>query len=293
MSILDRLGGRFLDLLIRRYNRLTAAEAERRCERLAMLVMRIDKKHRERATKNLALAFPEKDDAWRKATMREMYLHFGRVGSDFLRAETREDADVVRTAEVIGREYLDEAIALGKGTLCCSGHFGNWERFVQWLAATGHPVSVIAREADQDSVQGRMTRLREAAGVQVLLRGSAAMEMVKRLRKGELVAMLPDQNDDECFVPFFGHPAGTVLGPAKIQSRGGTAILPFYCIRLGTDKYRIIFRPIISGQTPEETMTTLSRELETVVRAHPEQYLWMHDRWKLARRKGLLPAGSD
>jgi len=116
--------------------------------------------------------------------------------------------------------------------------------------------------------------------------------MLAELRKNKLLGVLPDQNTDECFVPFFGHPTGTVLGPAVLHQRTGAVMLPAYCVRIGIGQYRVIVRPPIDLQNIEENRELLAAEmnarLEEVIREYPEQYLWMHDRWKSARRAGLL-----
>jgi Kdo2-lipid IVA lauroyltransferase/acyltransferase len=127
--------------------------------------------------------------------------------------------------------------------------------------------------------------------MQVLSRGSAAREIIKRLKAGEVVGLLPDQNADDAFIPFFGKPAGTVLGPAVLHIKTKAPLLPSCCIRTGPGTYKVIFfEPIrqLENETAEELMTRINAVLEKMIRIAPEQYLWMHDRWRNARRKGLL-----
>lgn len=290
----ERLAGWALDRLIDWFSQTPNATAEKRGERIGLLWMLVDKKHRRRADINLALAFPEKDEKWRKHVRVECFRHFGRVLSDFLRAETRWKQEIDDAVSTVGREYYDQLIDMKIGVLACTGHFGNWERMSAWISAQGNSIAVVAREANQGALQERILRIRTSAGAKVLHRGNAAIEMVKTLKRGQIIGILPDQNDDECFVPWFGHPAGTVLGPAQLQLRTGAAILVCHGTRIGVGKYEISFRkPIfvedMDSADPTAIMARVAKELEEGVRAHPEQYLWMHDRWKSARQRGLVP----
>jgi KDO2-lipid IV(A) lauroyltransferase len=113
------------------------------------------------------------------------------------------------------------------------------------------------------------------------------------MRNNELVAILPDQNSWEAFVPFFGKPAGTALGPAVLHRRTGAALIPLACFVDGPGKLHMVFgEPIVplEGFDDEDCaiMAAINKALEDLIRVHPEQYLWFHDRWKSARRKGLL-----
>lgn len=288
----DRIVGWAFDATLRRFARRDAAAAERSGERLGLLAYRLDKKHRTRAEKNLRLAFPERSEAWALETARESFLHFGRLASDLMRAPGRSNAEVLEAME--DDPSLDGFFvrAQGQGGIFCTGHLGNWERAAHWVTARGHKLSVVMRNADQPVVQERMERLRRAAGIELLSRGDAAMGMLRRLRKHELIAVLPDQNADDAFVTFFGHPTGTVLGPAVMAQRAGSLLLPVFCLRTGPGRFRFVASEAIdvkaSGLSPTEVMARYYQALESAVREAPEQYLWMHDRWKSARRRKLL-----
>lgn len=129
-------------------------------------------------------------------------------------------------------------------------------------------------------------------GMTVLSRGDSARPILKKLKHQEVVGILPDQNSDESYVPFFGKPCGTVLGPAVLHMRTGAPLLPAYCVRLAPGKYKTIVLEAIDLEnrcdSPEELMTQVNAALESVIRQYPEQWLWMHDRWKNARKNNLL-----
>ena len=271
----------------RRFARRDAAGAERMGERLGLLAYRLDKKHRARAEANLRLAFPERGEAWAAETARESFRHFGRLAGDLMRSPTRTDAEVLGALEIPpgALDYLEP----GRGTVVCTGHVGNWERAAHWVTASGHKLSVVVRHVNQAALQERIEGLRRNAGIEILSRGDAAMGMMRKLRRGEFVAVLPDQNANEAFVPFFGIPTGTVVGPAVMAKRTRAFMLSGFCLRSGPGRYRMIVHPPQDEiGDPVEAMAAYYRDLEAAIREAPEQYLWMHDRWKTSRRRKLI-----
>jgi KDO2-lipid IV(A) lauroyltransferase len=284
LAAFDRAQGLFL--------KKDVAVTERRGEKLGLLLYRLDKKHRRRTVANLELAFPEWTSERRETVARDVFRHWGRVTGDFLRTPLRTNEELLANMEVEGQEYIALAEAAGKGIIACTAHLGNFERFGHWCTATGRPITVVARDANQGEMQARVARVRESSKVEFLSRGDSARAILSRLRKNGLVGLLPDQNTDESFVPFFGKPCGTVLGPAVLGVRTGAVLLPAFCVRTGVGRYRVIVRAPISTEgrekDPAAIMADFNRVLESVIRDYPDQYLWMHDRWKSARRGGLL-----
>ncbi len=268
------------------------ARAERRGARLGELWFRADKKRRLRAIDNVKLAYPEWDEARRVATVRAACRHFGIVAADFMRTPHRTNAELLATVEFPDDADYLAAKAADKGIIAVPPHYGNWERFGHWLLATDRMITVVARDANEGDVNEAVNALRRLNGMGVVARGDSAREILRLLRRKEIVGLLPDQNSRECFVPFFGHPAGTVLGPAVLHIRTGAPILPCACVRIGVGRYRVISEPPLfarEGESPEELTGRMNLAIEALVRRHPEQYLWMHDRWKAARRRGMIP----
>lgn len=265
--------------------------AERRGEKLAQVLYRLDKKHRERTKANLALAFPEWSSEKREETARDVYMHFGRVTADVMRTPLRT-VEEVNSAEVIGRENLESAYAMGKGVLIVTAHYGNWERFAHWFTVNGYTLNVVARDANQGAVTQKINLIRAQAGAEVMSRGNAARAILSKLKTGDLVGILNDQNNGDCFVPFFGHPCGTALGPAVMHLRTGAPIIPCYFTRLGPGQYRAEFHEAVDGDAFDRDQIRITARinevLESQIRKHPEQWLWLHDRWKSARKAGLL-----
>lgn len=270
------------------------AKAERRGAKLGELWFKLDKRRIARAIDNVKLAFPEKTSAEHEEMVRQSARHFGIVLADFMRAPHRTDEELLATVEFepAAEEAYEIAAAPDKGIIAAPPHYGNWERFGHWLQATGRHITVVARDANEGSVNEAVNAIRRRNGMGVLARGDSAREILRLLRKKEIVGLLPDQNSRESYVPFFGHPAGTVLGPAVLHIRTGAPIIVCGCVRVGVGRYKVIAEPPLfatEGETPEELTARMNAAIERLVRRYPEQYLWMHDRWKSARRHGMIP----
>lgn len=268
-------------------------KAERAGRRLGRTLFRLSKKHRERAMSNLRLAYPDMPESERRDLAVKVFEHFGMVATDFMRTSSRTDEEVQANMEVEGREIVDQVLAQGKGMLVVTAHFGNWERFAQFARTQGKEIFAVARDLDDARAHADVQRLRELTGLTVISRGNAARTMISLLRENKIVALLPDQNCSESFLPFFGLPTGTVLGPATISLRTGAPLVPAFCARVGAGKYKtIVWPPIEPTPGIENKVEALSRSMndaiERIVRMYPDQWLWFHDRWKSARRRGLV-----
>lgn len=278
--------------LQRRLLKLSPEKAEALGQRLGRRLFRVAKSRRNRALSNLALAFPELTERERFTLAQRCLEHFGIVTADFLQIPKRTAEYLEASTEIVGLEHVEKALALGKGVIAITGHFGNWERMGTLLAGRGHKTSVVARDADDQGVQGIIKDLRTHTGAKVLSRGNAAREIMRALKGGEIVGILPDQNADEVFIPFFGHLAGTVLGPGVMHKRTGAPVIPVVCVRVGPCRYRVEVSPPLEpepGYSIEEgIMRAINNFLEREIRKAPEQYLWFHDRWRNARKRGLL-----
>jgi len=272
---------------------------------LGRLACRVDKKRHRYAERNLRVAYGESlTPAERAALIRHTFEHWGKSTIDFLRAPalTRaQRSDLVTGVE--GREELEALRAEGKGFILVTGHLGNFEFLGRWLADQGVPSTVIVRDPSNPAFAAYVRKMREYGGNEALSRGTSPRELLSRLRKGRVITLGIDQNCTDLFVPFFGVPAGTPTGPAVIALRTGAKLLPSFCVREPDDSYRIIFgEPITPASTGDRdadvarVTAEASAALERVVRRYPEQWLWLHNRWKAAfdeNNRARWPEGYD
>lgn len=262
---------------------------------VGLLAHTFDRKHREQARENLRMVFPDWSDDKVRRVAREVFAHFGKTGARFLRAPALSRDEVFASVRCEGLHLIRESLAQGKGALLITAHIGNWERMAHYFSLNDIPLSVIARDANDEASNRIVNRTRRSQGFEVYSRSTAARKVLRDLQQGRCIGILPDQNAQEAFVPFFGKPAGTVLGPAVFHLHTGAPIFTTFCIELPDGTYEVRISRL---ELPERTgdrdadaaaiMMRVNEAIEAVVRDHPEQWLWLHDRWRSARREGLL-----
>jgi Kdo2-lipid IVA lauroyltransferase/acyltransferase len=269
---------------------------------LGNLAYYVAKRQRRRALANLHLAYGEElTSAQRAVLTRRIFQHFGRAIVDFLRAPARNIIDLSQAVSSEGWEHIATALNRGKGVVLVTGHLGNWELLGRWLATVQKvPLTVVAREPDSPALAAYLRSMRENAGFTVLSKGESARGLLRALRRGEAILILNDQNSGDLFTPFFGIPAGTAAGPASLAQHSGASLIPLYCMERPDHSFLVKCLPPIdvapmatetaaSGETRCEKQaevvritTRLNEILEGMVRQHPEQWLWLHNRWKSA-----------
>lgn len=256
----------------------------RQLGRLAFVLVRGE---RRKALRNLAAAFPEWTDRQRRDTVRGMFRHFGMMVFELawlpnLDARMRE-----RTTVVEGIDRILEVLDSGRGVIMFTAHIGNWEWLSYVMGTYGRPVSVLHRERDVPEMNRYIIELRAKAGVNTIGRGStsSAKEMIQTIRKGGMLAFVIDQNirTESVKVPFFGRPALTPIGPVKFAIRSEAMVSVSYIHRLPDGRHHARFlEPFACSRDddPIELATRITREYEEQIRRHPEQWVWMHDRWR-------------
>jgi len=239
---------------------------------------------------NLKLAFPDWTDQRRREVLSKLFRGFGRMLADFAHYPHFRRDNIERLIIYDGFESYAQADKEGKGVLYLTAHFGNWELSSFAHGVYGHPVSFIVRELDNPLVDRLINGYRCLSGGRAIEKRDAAREVLKSLHRGEAVGVLSDQNmlpGDGVFVNFFGVPACSTSAPARFARKTGAAIvlgLAIWDEKLG--KYRLRFErvPWIRRENPEEEILVntqnFARLLEEQVRRYPEQWLWVHRRWK-------------
>jgi KDO2-lipid IV(A) lauroyltransferase len=247
---------------------------------------------------NLRLAFPDWTDAQRRRVLRGHFRGFGRMLADLAHFPKLNRANIEKLIIYDGFEAFAQAEREGKGVLFLTAHFGNWELSSFAHGIYGHPLSFIVREMDNPLLDRLIHDYRRASGGRAIEKRDAAREVLRRLRRGEAVGILSDQNmlpGEGVFVNFFGIPACTTTAPARLARKTGAAVIFGITIwdeKLG--KYRLRFErvPWIRRDDPEEEILVntqnYARLLEEQARRYPEQWLWVHRRWK-TRPPGEAP----
>jgi KDO2-lipid IV(A) lauroyltransferase len=237
--------------------------------------------HRRRALTNIASAFPDWPRRRHLATIRSMFHHLGLTLAEVLWLPNLDAETCARTTTFEGLENLRP----GVGMIGITGHCGNWD----WLAhaiALRTQVTVLHRGRDEPKMNLFITELRAKVGISTIDRGSTAAgrEMIRALRSGSILAFLIDQNirAESVKVPFFGRPALTPIGPARMAVRMGVPITRMFCERRNGKLHIRILEPLIVSTNDDAVALTarLTADIEEQIRRVPEQWVWMHNRYK-------------
>lgn len=244
--------------------------------------------HRQRglAMTNVETAFSDWTHAKRRKVVRAMFKRLGEALMETIWLPNLT-LDVLRqTTEISGSEYVDQALAAGRGAVIVTGHCGNWEWLGAAVALLGHPLTVLQRDRDEVEFNEYIIKLRARFGSQSIRRGStaAALDMFRALKGGELLAFLIDQNirAESVKVPFFGKPALTPIGPARLAVRAEAPVIICFIERRGPKHVITFHEPIFTSRDDDATalMARLTLMIEEQVRRCPEEWMWMHERWK-------------
>jgi len=242
---------------------------------------------------NIAAAFPEWPARRHRQTIRAMFHHLGVTLMEVLWLPNLDAATCARTTTFEGLENLRP----GQGMIAITGHCGNWE----WNAhaiAMRTPLTVLHRGRDEPKMNLFITELRAKAGITTIDRGSTAAgrEMIRALHKGSMLAFLIDQNirAESIKVPFFGRPALTPIGPARLAVRMGVPIILIFGERRDGMLHVRIHEPIeVSTEDDPVALTArLTADIEAQIRRAPEQWVWMHDRYRERPKWEVTPLSS-
>jgi Kdo2-lipid IVA lauroyltransferase/acyltransferase len=220
---------------------------------------------------------------------RSFYRNLGMTLMEFLAFPRFGRRHLQEMVTLEGLEHLREITEMGRGGLLVSGHFGNWELFAARVASDGVPLSFIVKPQSNEDVDKIQNRIRHQAGIGTIRSGASIKQMVKALRNQELVAMLADQDAgaDGVFADFMGRRASVFRGPAYFAWKMNIPILPAFIFRQPDGNHVGRFLPLVHSDpawTEEEALQHLTRAhvqlLEAAVREAPDQYFWIHRRWK-------------
>jgi KDO2-lipid IV(A) lauroyltransferase len=238
------------------------------------------------------------------STARDCFRHLGRAAFELgCIAQIDRRFDEIVDWPQADRAVLDAALARGKGVVFVSAHFGNWELLARRVSHAGYPCHTIAKETTDPRTTALVESFRASAKLHSIWRGrsGAAKEMLKVLKAGAILGLLIDQDTDvqSVWVDFFGHRAKTPRAAADLALRTGAAVVLGFCQRKGPCRYTLSMREVPAGEDAVVLTAQLTALIEAQIRAAPEQWVWMHQRWKsaepaaLARPAAALPVEPE
>jgi KDO2-lipid IV(A) lauroyltransferase len=298
-SIRERLEYLLLRLVVFLLGALPRSIARSAGAAIGFLAWHLVPRLRRVGLRNLSLAFPEKSLAERTRILRTLYRHLGLQLAEFCRMSCATQRTAEKLFRYEGLDHYLAARAKGRGVLVLTGHLGAWELSSFFHSLMGYPMGMVIRRLDNPLVDAFVNRIRCLHGNRVLHKDDFARGLLAAMHHGDTVGILMDTNmtpPQGVFVPFFGTPACTASGLARVAAHANAAVLPGFLLwepnagggkSESAGRYVLHFGPeltLIHTADPQSdalaNTALFNATLESWIRRYPEQWLWVHRRWK-------------
>jgi KDO2-lipid IV(A) lauroyltransferase len=258
---------------------------------LAQVVYLLHFRLRQVGMRNLAMVFPKKSEAERKRILRGVFTSLGRQLAELCQFPRYTPDNIDEVVVYDGLENYERAYARSKGVLFLTGHFGGWELSAFAHSLHGHWLHVVMRPMDNPYLDRLLQQYRTMYGNKTVAKDDFVRGLLAAMKAGETVGILMDTNmtpPQGIFVDFFGIPACTASGLARIALRTDAAVVPGFTIwDPALQKYRLRFDPALelvrTGNLEADIAANtqmFTKVIEDYVRKYPDQWLWVHRRWK-------------
>lgn len=237
----------------------------------------------------LEVSFPEKSLEECKAIRAGMYRHMGMTVIDSFRMLRLSEEEIKQEVRFVDEHNLRVPFAEGRGVVAPSGHIGSWEVIAVVGPLTGYPEAVVVKNIRPPALDELVNRVRSRFGTQVFKRKGSYRSCLRALKSGKLLGFIMDQNtiiDQGVFVSFFGRQACTTPGAVILAQQANAPIVPVFSIRRPDYYTEILCLPPIdpppdrSPESIQRCLQEVTTAIESVIRRYPEQWIWMHRRWK-------------
>ena len=257
---------------------------------LGRVVYQVLPRYRRLTLENLKAAFSgEKSDPEIKKIAAKVFENLGKNAAELLNFPKINRGNLEKLVKIKGLEKLDGALAHGNGVILITAHFGNWELLAISMRLKGYKGAAIARRIYFEKYDNFLNRLRGIHDVDVIYRDDSPKKVLRVLKGNGIMGILADQDVDSVdgvFVDFFGMPAYTPSGPVLLAVSSGAKIVPAFIIRRNGSHELVIEDPIElddTGEKEKDVVTNTQRwsaVVESYIKRYPEQWVWMHRRWK-------------
>ncbi|MFH1878852.1 MAG: ELM1/GtrOC1 family putative glycosyltransferase [Candidatus Omnitrophota bacterium] len=243
---------------------------------------------------NLKAAFRgEKSPGELKRVTKNSYKNMAQVFVEIMSMTKVDKAYTDKYVRINNLERIETASKHPGGMILISAHFGNWELSTATSAIKGFPIYMLTRDQKMRRLNELLNTLRELKGNQVIRKGTDVKNIFRVLKEGKSVGMLADQNAGSGgeLIEFFARPASTAVGPYRIAQKCGSVILPAFIHRVKGPYQELQLEELMFPQKGEDIkpfMLEYNKLLEKHIRAYPDQWLWMHKRWKLTTSKTIM-----
>jgi len=257
---------------------------------LARILYAVSPKLRKTAETNLKIAFPAWPEAQRDAVVQKMVRNLGWMAAEFARFPKYSKENIEQIVVLDGNDNFLEGQRRGRGVLILTGHIGAWELSSFAHALYGYPLHFMARPLDNQRIDALVNSYRCSSGNRAIFKNESARVILKILKEAGTIGILADQNtmpEEAVLVDFFGKPASTTTGIARVALHTDAAVVPGYAVwDESIRKYRLRFEPplelVRSGDMERDVLENtrrFTRMIEDIIRKYPDQWVWVHGRW--------------
>lgn len=258
---------------------------------IGLFLFKTLKKRREIAIQNIQIAFDnEVTENERLRICKDSFINLSKTVVEFMRFPKMNDETIWDNVSVVGKEHLKSAMEFGKGVIVFLPHFGNWELLsLVYGKLIPNKAKAIAFPLKNEPLNDMVWRYRELFSLELIPRKNAVKESLRALRNNQAVGFFADQNAGEhgVFIDFFGKPASTARGPVTLALKTESPILFSLDIRKPDGSHNVEILPPIYTKSSGDLETDVKRyttqllnQLEEYIRQYPDQWLWIHNRWK-------------
>ena len=246
----------------------------------------VPKKRKQMAKQNIMLAL-DKNEVAAEIIAKKSWTRFGAMIMEVLYFPKIKQ-DINKYVEIQGREYLDEALKQGKGIVLATAHSGNWELLGGGLALNGYQIVGVAQKQTNGSMDKFINEYRKIIGMNIQYK-NGVKEMIRLLVKGNVIGLLMDQNagKDGVLVEFFKRKTSTPQGPAFLAITNDAPIIPMFITKTSKGVHKIIIHPYIGVKRTKDKKNDiniitekLTKIIEEHIKEYPEEWFWLHNRWK-------------
>lgn len=247
-------------------------------------------RHKKKALANLRFAYGnEKSESEIRQIAKGVFRNLGEIFFEVLCIPRFTPRNIDKYIKIDGLEKVERVLSQKRGFIVLTGHFGNWELLAGYFGLKGYPVTVLARRLRFEKFDKFINGLRRKMNVNVVMRDESAKVILRMLKEGNPVAMLPDQDIDSIegvVIDFFGHPAHTPTAPVAFALAMAVPIIPMFIVRERLGHKIYVEDPLeleITGNRDSDIKVNTekwSKVVESYIRRYPSQWVWMHNRWK-------------
>ena len=252
---------------------------------LGRIAGRIAVRERQRAVRQLAMAFPNLDARYHDQIADDMFAHLGQSAIEMLKARWLFAHGRGPQRSTAQQTVIADALRLEKGVVMVGGHIGNWELLSHAVARAGFPLNAIAKPLYDPRLTALADRERSAFGAKILWRGKPQVgkDMLRIFKRNQVLGLLIDQDTrvQGTFVPFFGKLAYTPIAAAALALRFGAPIVLAWSHRYNDGFEVVVERFEYAADASVDDLTAqLTARLEKAIKQRPAQWVWLHDRWR-------------